>query len=192
MMQTIRATWVLFSACSFFLIAGCSSVYSINPVGEKPAQIDAALWDGNWLGADGVMTIKVIDADGGILQVAWIEDMKLEKYQVYLMESGNWLFFNLKDEDQEGDEEDPGYFWGRIKKDDNSITLWDPDISKFRALVTEGVLPGEAKKSGKDNEHDSDVILGELTAEHLRIIVSEEKGVLFDWDDPLVLLKILD
>ena len=77
MMQTIRATWVLFSACSFFLIAGCSSVYSINPVGEKPAQLDAALWDGDWLGADGVMTIKVIDSEGGILQVAWIEEMKL-------------------------------------------------------------------------------------------------------------------
>jgi hypothetical protein len=126
-----------------------------------------------------------------MLHVAWVEDMELNEYDVFLLESGDWLFFNLTEEEEDG-EAPPGYFWGRIKNDGNSIILWEPEINKFRALVREGILPGEAKKSGKNNEHESDVILGELTADHLQIIMSGEKGVLFDWDKPMFLIKLHD
>jgi len=158
-------------------------------VGEKPVQLDAGQWDGDWRGNDGVMKIKVKDSEAGILQVAWIEDMELQQFDVCLLESGGWQFFNLKDEDEDEEESD-GYYWGRISKNSNSIFLWDPDIKKFRSLVRDGTLPGEARKSGKDNEHESDVVLGELTSEHLELITSEEKGVLFNWDEPMVLMKI--
>lgn len=187
MSQVVKLITRVLCVCSFFLLTACSSVYSINPVGEKPVHLELDEWNGNWLGANGVMTIRVKDAEHGILQVAWIEDMELLQYQVQLLESGDWVFFNLREE-----EDDDGYFWGRVKKDSNSIILWDPEISKFRTLVEAGTLPGEVKKSGKDNEYDSDVILGELTVEHLQIITSEKNGVLFDWDDPLVLIKLLD
>jgi len=185
--QEMKLVTRLLSIGCLILLAACSSVYSTNPVGEKPVQLDSGQWDGNWLGADGVMTIRVKDAEQGILQVAWIEDMELLQYQVQLLESGDWVFFNLREED-----DDDGYFWGRIKNDGDSIILWDPDIKKFRALVTKGVLPGEVKKTGKNMEFFSDVILGELTPAHLQVITSGDQGVLFNWDEPLLLIKLND
>ena len=119
---------------------------------------------------------------------AWIEGMELESYDTLIRQSEGWLFFNIKDKSEDSDEH--GYFWGRIKRDGNTILLWDPDVEKFRSLVREGVLPGEVKKSGDNKEKDSDVILGELSAEHIRVLTSGEHGVLFNWDKPLVLIKL--
>jgi hypothetical protein len=175
----------------FMLLCACSAVYSVDPLGENPVQLDAQQWDGDWRGAEGVMKIKVKDAEAGILQVAWIEDMELQQFDVYLLESNGWQFFNVKDEEDENDPSD-GYVWGRIRYHENTILLWDPDIRKFRSLVRDGTLPGEARKSGKDKQNESDVVLDKLTQAHLLLITSEEKGVLFDWDEPLVLLKISD
>jgi len=191
MSQSMKVVIRVLLACSFFQLAACSVVYSVNPVGENPVQLDAQQWDGDWRGTEGVMKIKVKDAEAGILQVAWIEDMELQQFDVYLMESNGWQFFNVKDEEDENDASD-GYVWGRIRYHENTILLWDPDIRKFRSLVRDGTLPGEARKSGKDKQNESDVVLEKLTQAHLLLITSEEKGVLFDWDEPLVLLKISD
>jgi hypothetical protein len=31
-------------------------------------------WEGNWLGPDGAVNVRVVDADKAILSVAWLED----------------------------------------------------------------------------------------------------------------------
>ena len=49
-------------------------------------------------------------------------------------------------------------------------------------MVEEEVLPGKAEERS--------VVLGELGPEHLEIITSEEYGVLFDWDDPMLLWRV--
>ena len=81
------------------------------------------------------------------------------------------------------------YFWARVKQGTDSIIAWLPDYKKFKALVEEGTLPGEV-----DSEHSygGAVMLGDLKPEHYQAIVSGEHGVLFDWEDPIVLFRMED
>jgi hypothetical protein len=48
--------------------------------------------------------------------------------------------------------------------------------------VKDGVFPGKID--------GDDVILDELKPQHLKIITSGERGVLFEWDKPAVFVKV--
>ncbi len=161
---------------------GCSSVISKRPVGEKPARIVAKEWEGTWVGIDGAVNVKVVDADKAILSVAWLEDdaqgkPAMKTAEVELRESGEWLFANTREEDKAR-----GYIWGRIKNEDGQLIVWSPDDRSFAQCVRDGFFPGESD--------GNDVILEELEPQHLRIITSGEKGVLFSWDNPTVFVKV--
>lgn len=161
---------------------GCSSVISKRPVGEKPAKIAAKDWEGNWVGTDGAVKVKVVDADKAILRVVWLEDDQqgkptMKTAEVELRESGGWLFANTKEEDK-----GRGYVWGRIRNEDGQIIVWSPDETLFKQLMKEGVFPGKVD--------GDEVILDELKPQHLKIITSGERGVLFSWDKPTVFVKV--
>jgi len=47
------------------------------------------------------------------------------------------------------------------------------------------------KLPGQINGND-EVLLGDLSPEHYQIFVGEDKGALFQWDNPLVLVKVRD
>ncbi len=162
---------------------GCSAVYSKRPVGEKPAKIATKDWEGNWLMSDGVsMKVKVVDADKGILKLFWLDDdtkVVMKTADVELRESGEWLFASTKAEDKG---QTKGYAWGRIKNEDRQIILWFPADKIFKGLVKDGVFPGKID--------GDDVILEELKPQHLKIITSGERGVLFEWDKPAVFVKV--
>jgi hypothetical protein len=50
-------------------------------------------------------------------------------------------------------------------------------------MVQNGVLPGTVDENG-------DITLGELSADHIKVITSETRGVLFNWDDPIVFIRL--
>jgi hypothetical protein len=161
---------------------GCSSVISKRPVGEKPARIVAKEWEGDWVGTDGAVNVKVVDADKAILRIAWVEDDEqgkpaMKTADVELRESGEWLFVNTREEDK-----DRGFVWGRIKNEDRQIIVWPPDDKSFAQCVKDGVFPGTLD--------GDEVILDELKPQHLKIITSAERGVLFAWDKPNVFAKV--
>ncbi len=167
-----------------FMMYGCGNVFVSQPIGQKPYKVEAEDWEGTWFNPDGSSsTIKVLDGENGILEIAWIEDsdntLKLESYEVYLRDSGQWILGSMKVKDNSDKD---SYFWGRIEKEERQIIFWRPDLDKFENLVKEGKLPG------KINAYN--VILGDLKPEHLEIITSEDSGVLFCWDKPLVLMKL--
>jgi hypothetical protein len=167
---------ILLTAC------GCSSVISKRPVGERPAKLAAKEWQGNWLGPDGAVNAKVIDADKGILKAFWLEDddrgnPAMKTAEVELRESGGWLFANTK-EPSKG----RGYVWGRIKNEDRQIIVWTPDDKSFKQSLKDNVFPGKID--------GDEVILEELKPQHLKIIISGERGVLFSWDKPSVFVKV--
>lgn len=166
-------------------ISACAVVYSTKPVGQNPVMIDAKDWKGTWILPGGSMTIRVADAKKGLLQAAFVEEsddkLKMEVHDVTLLESGNWIFWSMKDKPEA---EGVRYFWGRIKNEKNQMYVWQPDAEKFKELVKAGKLPGTVEK---DN-----VVLGELTPDHLKLITSEEAGVLFDWASPAVFTKLAD
>ena len=161
---------------------GCSSVISKRPVGERPAKIVAKEWEGNWLGSDGAVNVKVVDAVKSILSVAWLEDDEqgkptMKTAEVELRQSGDWLFANTREEGK-----GRGYIWGRIKNEDRQVLVWLPDDKLFKQLMKDGIFPG--KTDGDE------ILLEDLESKHLKIITSGERGMVFRWDDPLVFLKV--
>jgi len=74
----------------------------------------------------------------------------------------------------------------RVVRRDATLVLWAPHPERFRRAVARGHLPGRVAE-----EEDGDpVYLGELTAEHYRLITESEQGVLMDWDEPIALVRV--
>jgi hypothetical protein len=170
-------------------LAGCTNVYSSRPIGEQAAVLDEEAWEGTWVNRGGAMTIMVEDAGQGALQAAWVEEndgvLKLHSFHVMLRQSGDWIFCNLREPDEQDEQEntEERYLWGRIKNQDGQILFWLPEVDKVKALVEQGVLPGTVDEEG-------DVLLSPLTPEQLQVITSGEHGVLLDWEEPIVLLRL--
>lgn len=162
----------------------CSVVTSTSPIGEMPAVIDPKDWNGIWMNSDGAaITLKVKNEKEGLLGLAWIEDdthMTCKSKDILIRSLGTWTFANMNDEDTTTPV-DPKYLWGRIKKEKNLILFWLPKVSKFRELIASKVFPGEANKES--------VLLKNLKPEHMKILVSEEKGILFDWESPIIFIR---
>jgi len=167
---------------SIALLCGCASVYSVVPVGEREKEVSQNDWEGLWINREQVINIKVLDKAKGLLLVAWLEDkegdFKLESYQVEIRGTGEWTFGNMKEK-----EGDTRYYWGLIEKEKNQIIIWTPEPSQFKKLVRAELLTGNIEKGG-------DVVLEKLTVEHLKLIMSEDKGVCFDWKKPIVFFRL--
>lgn len=167
------------------LLCGCNAVYSSRPVGDKPTDIQSHQdqWEGTWMAPDGgAMTVKVLDGSNGILKVGWIQEdkgeLKIQTADVYLRDGGGWTFASVKPQEEAGQN---GYVWARIEMKERIVILWAPDGMKFKTLVEDGKIPGSVE--------GSDVVLGNLESNHLDLITAETNGVLFDWDEPLVMIK---
>jgi hypothetical protein len=123
----------------------------------------------------------VADQPQGMLQVGWVEDkggrLQLESYQVEMRKSGEWLFGNIK-----AREGPAPYLWGLVKLEPGQIIIWTPEQEHFKKLVQSGALPGKVDQGG-------DLVLEKLTPEHLKLLMSETRGVPFDWKKPLVFFR---
>ena len=150
-------------------------------MGEEPLLLKHDEWEGTWMNAEGSGVIKVLDVEGGHLRLAWVEDsgkeLRFEKIDAHLRSSGEFIFANVRDEDS------GLYTWVKVAKDGGQIVVWDPDVEKFRALVKDGKLPGKID--------DKNVVLDELDPEHVQMITSSAEGVLFDWENPAVLIRVV-
>lgn len=166
------------------LLVGCANVFSTQPIGLKPYQIKEEDWKGVWFNKDAAVSIKVVDGCNGVIKVAWVEwkdnEAKLECHEVQLRQFDKWIFGNVKDTDANG----KGlYLWAPIKLSGDQLIYWRPDAEKFRALGKQGKLPCR-------EEGENDCILGDLSPEHLKIMTSQTEGPLYEWDEPLVFLRI--
>jgi hypothetical protein len=172
---------LLFGGLLILALTGCSAVYTIQPIGEKPSKIEARDWEGTWIHKEGSVTVRVMDEEDGLLRIAWIErkgeGLAFETHDVQLRETGSWVFANTKDDDTD----EPRYLWALIKRDGKQVIVWLPDEAKFKVLVEEGKLPGRTQ--------GLDVILDNLEPEHLSIITGEPEGLRFLWDQPVALIR---
>ncbi len=171
-------------ACAALVIGvlGCDLVASKHPVGGEPLSLDEAEWEGTWMHEDGPMTVRVANAENGLLEVAWVEErggeLVLESIDVYLRGFGDWTFASFAGvEDEKSD-----LLWSRLGRDQEMVYLWWPRPEEFKLLVEEGLLPGTVE--------DDDVLLDRLQPEHLAVITSEDHGVLFEWDEPMTFWRL--
>ena len=173
--------------CAVFALCGCSVVASKAPIGEAPAVLNAREWDGTWFNPGGeYCAMKVKNENEGILRLSWIEndnELTYKTSDVFIRKSGNWLFASTR---ENGDKAAAGspYVWAIIKKSRKTIFIWLPNEDRFKKLIEAKTLPGEVQKSI--------VTLGDLKPEHMKIITSDERSSLFDWEDPLVLIRLSD
>jgi hypothetical protein len=178
---------IVYILCAVFALCSCTIVASKAPIGEMSVALNGKDWDGTWFNPGGdYCMIKVKNENQGILRLAWIEDdkeMTHKSSDVFIRKSGNWLFANTKEDGEKAAVDSP-YVWAIIKKSPKTIFIWLPNEERFRKLIEAKTLPGEVKKGM--------VMLGDLKAEHMKIIAAEERSFLFDWEDPLVLIKLSD
>lgn len=171
-----------FGLLAVTLIFGCSAVSSVGPVGERPKELTPDEWDGTWILKNQSITVKVLEPQRGTLQVAWVEEkegrLELESFQVEIKESDDWMLGNVREE-----EGSSRYYWALMRKDGGQIIVWYPDPSQFAKLVEAGTLRGKVEKGGS-------VIIEKLAREDLKLVLSGDKGVCFDWKRPMVLFRV--
>ncbi|NIP18841.1 MAG: hypothetical protein GWM87_12315 [Xanthomonadales bacterium] len=192
-MSTIRN---LVIAAGLVLLGGCSAVYSPVPLGEDPLPLVAADWEGTWLFEGDIVKVRVTDAGQGKLRLLAIDGGELDVVDVHIRTSGGWNFISMPDEEDGEDPDSPDtnedgqlhYAWGRIVIEGDQLIVWAPDVAKFRRLVREEKLPGSLV--GPDGKPGDNVYLGQLEAAHYTLITSGEEGVLMDWDEPGVGIRV--
>jgi hypothetical protein len=194
-----HAAW-LAPCLAVLLLAGCEAVYSSRPLGDTAVALDPAEWQATWIGPDMVITTTVLDGAAGRLQSAWIErgpgGATLEVAEGDVRATGDWTFANMLDEkdppaestDSDSDgasgaEPEPRYTWVRLQKGQNYLTVWSPNVERFKVYVGDGRLPGRVTDDG--------VVLGELTPAQLALINDPASGLL-DWSNPTVFVRIAE
>lgn len=190
--MTKSPAWALSAAAAIVcMISGCSVVRCIEPMGASPVSLVPEEWDGTWQapGSSGFCVVKVAEAEAGKLDVAvlGIEDerIRMRTLHVQIRQSGDWTFFSVpvREFANPGDEVKDGYFWGRIKKEGDRVVFWLPHFKRIEAAVAEGRLPGRKISDG-------DIELGAMKASHYEWMASEKAGILVDWENPAVMIRM--
>lgn len=184
---------ILLLIVSALLVAGCAVVTSENIIGDTPVQLSPEAWDGTWKNEDTALQLKVLDAEKGLLKIAWFEDkdgeLKPESLTVQIRKGEQWEYLTLLEGELYNDLTLEKYCWGRIEKQGKRILFWLPNPERFELAVQSNALEGKVIKVKKENYPSTHV---KLTGSPQKLIQQVESGggEYFLWDKPLTLLKI--
>jgi hypothetical protein len=174
----LKSVFVLISV--FIFLTGCESVMTTQPIGETVVQLDPEQWQGTWLHHEAIVTTTVLDKDNGLLQASWLErredGSQLETAQGTVRETGDMMFFVTRDENQK-----ELFHWARVKKGDNYLILWSPNVEQFKILINDGKLPGKVTEGS--------VVLGELKPEDIEKF-DDPSANLLKWKEPDIFVRI--
>ena len=174
----LKSVFVLIPVIIF--LAGCESVLTTQPMGETVVQLNPEQWQGTWLHHEFIVTTTVLDKDNGLLQASWIErredGIHMEVAKGTVRATGDKTFFVTRDENQK-----ELFHWARVKKGDNSLIMWSPNVEQFKILIKNGKLPGEVTEDS--------VVLGELKPETIKMI-DDPSANLLNWKEPDIFIRI--
>ncbi len=180
----MNSIYKLILAFGIIVLSGCDVVFTPEPLGDKAVQLKTEEWQGTWLAPEMVVITTVLDENKGLLQAAWIErglsGVTMEVLEGRVRASGDIMFINSRDDNPDAE---PRYLWGVVDKSKDHFTIWAPALAQFKAMVTDGRLPGE--------ETDDGIMLGKLKPEQLEMITDPSTGLL-DWKNPGVFTRIGD
>lgn len=161
-------------------VTSCESVHTRVPIGDTVVQLSPEQWQGTWLHHEVVVTTTILDEENGLLQASWIErhgdGAGIEVAKGTVRATGDKTFFITKDENHK-----ELFLWARVKKGDNYLILWSPNVEQFRNTIKRGKLPGEVSEDS--------VVLGELTPEAIEMIDDPSTNLL-EWKNPDVFIRI--
>ncbi len=183
------------------MLGACSSVTSSEPVGSTVPDLTDSKFSGKWRMVDGdEFEISVVSAPEGILRITGEEkdeegNIKKSSIKGYVRGDEDWMFLSLTEKADGEKKDDHKYLWGRLSGDEDTLLFWLPDVEKFENLVKSETFPGKIvkKKPAKEDTiqiSSTDVQLGKLTAAHLKAIKDETHGVLFEWDSPVIAIRV--
>lgn len=177
------------------LISGCSVVVSKQPIGLKDHKIEVEAWAGQWMSEGTASSLRVLNADNGLVQLAWVEWKKdkpvLETMTCRILEGRKWLYANvLEITGEEG--VDGYYYWARIKKDKNQIVIWPPLPAAFQAAAEESKIKAilEDRKKSADGKTRAETIKLTDAPANIVDLVEGAGATYFDWENPIVLIRL--
>ena len=174
----LKSVFVLIPVIIF--LAGCESVLTTQPMGETVVQLSPDQWEGTWLTPEGVGITTVLDKDKGILQASWIGrgegGTDMEVFKGTVRATGDITFFAARDENQK-----ELFHWARVKKGDNYLVMWSPNVEQFKILIKDGKLSGKVTEGS--------VVLDELKPEIIEMI-DDPSANLLKWKEPDIFIRI--
>ena len=195
-------------------LAACPIIYSEEPLGMEAAVLDPAKVNGTWLRDGGLAGVRVLDDRRDTLIWWTVRDFSIERspecepppkiptscgslfqqddggtctVRRYVASEGRtFYFYSVREEKDSGAYETPGV----ALSDHRPVAVFYPVAEtkeahkRLNELIGKGALPGHVDPNGH-------VVLGALSPDHYRLIVSPESG-LFDWTDPQPFIKLPD
>lgn len=123
-----------------FSVASCESVLTTVPIGDAVVQLSPERWQVTWLHHEVIVTTTVLDKDNGLLQASWIERREdgigMEVAKGTVRAGGDKTFLVTRDENHK-----ELFLWARVKKGDNYLIMWSPNVEQFKILIRNGKLP---------------------------------------------------
>ena len=150
MRHTAKVLIYYFLGFALLLLSGCKAVVAENPLGTEVVKVDAKGWDGVWSSTKGkgIILIKVIDGNKGLINLGFISDERDGKFEVrnvsaQVRKGKDMQFLNIRVEDlaalnkreKKFSEEMKGaYVWFKLDMDDNTVVAVFPNEKFFTSL----------------------------------------------------------
>lgn len=188
-MSSTRSTCAILSILVFTLLgtAGCSSVSSIQPIGEPVKDNLAEYFNGVWASDDGVVHCRAVGE--GRLRIASVEwkdgDFRLNHMDILITEHNGARFMHLV---QKTKSDAPvRYFFSRINASGKRhLVSFGPDIPAFAQAIEQNQLSGTVERKNKIITAKIDGPKKELEA----FLTKERIGTLFIAGKPGVLSRV--
>lgn len=177
------------------LVSGCGSPTSRQPLGARPAPVEAAPLSGSWRDAEGkIWHVRVVNPSEGQLEVATVEQeegkpFELQRYELRLRREDDVTLFNFRDADPLPTGEDTWLF-GRWIATDSALVLFPASAPALRPGVLDGTWGGILKTNTQNGQESYEI---EITGKYealARALASQTGWSLLDTDHPWVFTRV--
>jgi uncharacterized protein YcfL len=159
------------------LIGACSTIKTINQLGEKTYLLDKNKWEGTWVTGEGFLQLKVIDIETSEVSIMLIEKGELQKYKIFIRKNGEDSYMNLVDEDNH-------YLFAKFKRTRNQIIVWLPSREMMQKAINSKALTGVI--SEKKN-----VLITSEKKQVNNYFVENKDKILFEYEEPIIFRKLI-
>jgi hypothetical protein len=189
-MKTLLCSFLFVAAA--LLLPGCANVLVKKHAGDKLAELDPQIWEGRWIGADGVACTTKILKDKNLVEVRSTQPG--EEDEVILLQVREFkdrlVGTALPKPGEKQEEEGLPFF--RIAATENHLAVFMPVEDIFKQAVKAGTLPGRVHEAKKQAAASSDAVnldydrtsLDQFGAAELEKLPLKVKGSVLECFDP--------
>ncbi len=158
-------------------LAACSSIKSINQLGQEIYQLNEDKWNGTWVTGEGSIQLEVVDTTNSEVSIMFIEKGKIQKYKVFIRKDADNSYMNLIDKDNH-------YFIAKFKKTRNQIIVWLPALEMMQKAVNSKAIAGIVSEN-------KNVLITAEKKQLDRYFFDNKERMLFEYEEPVVFRKLI-